>query len=745
VSDFPNPAAMSAWMADVERQLRNLATGNRLNKASVKVAPGVEVPMQEIALAPEVARDAQDAADAAGLTTAAAQELADAAAARAATAVDAAAAAVAAAEAAETEAAAGDPVREDVAAAQQAADDAAAQASAALAAAQQAAATGGDVQQHADLAASAADAAREAAALAGTTVAFADADAAGAAADAAQAVADATVAQGLATSKVRTFRQDTAPTGAVDVGALWIDTANQERQSRWDGERWILVRDLGIEAAQAAADRAIADAADAQATADGKTTSYFQATAPTGLGAGDVGDLWFDTDDGNRMYRWSGSAWLLAADQRIAEAVTAAAAASTAAGNAQSTANSKIVTYYQATAPVSTGQIEGNLWVDTDDGLRLYRWTSGAWTSVRDTTIATAQSRADASYTLANGRNRVFPQATAPTAAGSSLIAGDLWIDTANGRRLSTWSGSAWVLQQFGTEVFAAKSINAQNLFVDGSIYAAALNAAAINGKTITGATIRTAASGQRIQIDSTNGLVGYNSAGVAMTSINPATGLLTATGANIVGVIQTAATGPRIRIAQTLSNGSLATGVIEFLGEEGAAAPSLTGSTSLASSLLSLSNGAGAAINITWADADAGGKENVVEIRATRLLLPSQTLVQSPLTPVTVNGGWGIPAGHKPMVYRTAHGTARLVGWFFNGGAYAANATQFPITMPAGWWPAQTQVFELPVGAGNIRALCTLLTDGRFRIDTTQGAVVPAVASHYLDNVEFHLAYTGA
>src|SRR5690606_32925548 len=35
-----------------------------------------------------------------------------------------------------------------------------------------------------------------------------------------------------------------------------------------------------------------------------------------------VGDLWFDTDDGNRLYRWDGVDWVEAGDQRVDEILT---------------------------------------------------------------------------------------------------------------------------------------------------------------------------------------------------------------------------------------------------------------------------------------------------------------------------------------------------------------------------------------------------------------------------------------
>ncbi|WP_141881317.1 fibronectin type III domain-containing protein [Homoserinimonas aerilata] len=58
----------------------------------------------------------------------------------------------------------------------------------------------------------------------------------------------------------------------------------------------------------------------------------------------------------------------------------------------------------------------------------------------------------------------------------------------------------------------------------------------AIDGKTITGAVVRTAASGQRVQLDST-GLKGFNAAGTAQTTIGT-NGLLTAIGATIESAV---------------------------------------------------------------------------------------------------------------------------------------------------------------------------------------------------------------
>ena len=48
---------------------------------------------------------------------------------------------------------------------------------------------------------------------------------------------------------------------------------------------------------------------EASVTAESKNSVYYQTSAPTGK---KVGDTWFDTNDGNKIYRWNGSSWVAA-------------------------------------------------------------------------------------------------------------------------------------------------------------------------------------------------------------------------------------------------------------------------------------------------------------------------------------------------------------------------------------------------------------------------------------------------
>ncbi len=224
-------------------------------------------------------------------------------------------------------------------------------------------------------------------------------------ADAAQAIADAATAQGTADGKVTTFVQASAPT-AEGIGDLWLDSDDGNRLYRWNGSSWVDVQDDEIA-------QAIADAATAQSTADGKIVSFYQPSAPTAEG---IGDLWTDTDDSNKLYRWNGSAWVSIRDTGIAQALSDASQAIADAATAQGTADGKVTTFVQTSAPTAEGI--GDLWLDSDDGNRLYRWNGSSWVDVQDDQIAEAIADAATAQSTADGKVVTFYQTSAPTAEG---------------------------------------------------------------------------------------------------------------------------------------------------------------------------------------------------------------------------------------------------------------------------------------------------------------------------------------
>jgi hypothetical protein len=111
---------------------------------------------------------------------------------------------------------------------------------------------------------------------------------------------DATAANEL-DGKAVTFYQEEEPTGST--GDIWFDTNNNYRMYRYDGTSWVAVQDSA--AASAAAQTAQNNADLAQATADGKVVTFYQTTAPTADG---TGDLWYNSDD-KKLKRWDGSSW----------------------------------------------------------------------------------------------------------------------------------------------------------------------------------------------------------------------------------------------------------------------------------------------------------------------------------------------------------------------------------------------------------------------------------------------------
>lgn len=96
---------------------------------------------------------------------------------------------------------------------------------------------------------------------------------------------------------VETYFQEAEPTGANE-GDLWFRDSDN-RLHRLTGGVWVEIVDADIVAA-------IDAAQNAQTTADGKISAYWQGSAPTGASEG---DLWYDTSNGNVVKRLTSGVW----------------------------------------------------------------------------------------------------------------------------------------------------------------------------------------------------------------------------------------------------------------------------------------------------------------------------------------------------------------------------------------------------------------------------------------------------
>ena len=276
-------------------------------------------------------------------------------------------------------------------------------------------------------------------------------------------------AQTTADGKNKIYYQNTQPglTGNKK-GDTWFDTANGYRAYVWNGTAWSLspfgsaaIADDAVTLAKVGADlQSFMDginskAVAAQTSADGKNTVFYQATQPPTTGR-KTGDTWFKTDDGNKVYRWNGTAWaampfgagaiednIISAEKltatisnKLDTAASDAVTAKSAAAAAQSTAD-------MAKANAGAAQTAANAAKDA--------------AAAADILAKAAQTSANSAQTTADGKNTVFYAATAPPVTGRKT--NDIWFDTANGNRMYYWNGSAWTIRQFGTNALANLSI----------------------------------------------------------------------------------------------------------------------------------------------------------------------------------------------------------------------------------------------------------------------------------------------
>ena len=241
-----------------------------------------------------------------------------------------------------------------------------------------------------------------------------------------------------------------------------------------------------------ASTRASADAAlssqinSVSATASGKNKVFVQSATPA---ATQTNDLWIHTGEGNKTYRWNGTAWVAVDDARIAQTAAAVVTETNARVDGDDALADQI-TALTATVGTNDSTVRGLITSEAttraseDEALaRTVDLVSATAESVRIATAAMAVSetvaranqdeafvsrfevleatvgdntaaitaeataRADADGALttqintvssvANGRNRTFRQSTAPTGATN----GDLWYDTANNNSMKRWDG----------------------------------------------------------------------------------------------------------------------------------------------------------------------------------------------------------------------------------------------------------------------------------------------------------------
>jgi hypothetical protein len=262
-------------------------------------------------------------------------------------------------------------------------------------------------------------------------------------------------------------------------------------------------------------------------TVNGKNHIYRQTTAPDGsVYPLNEGDVWFDTDDGNKNYYWTGTAWvsvqdlgIAAAEEASAAAEAAAAAAVIAANAAQTTADGKNKIYRQGTTPTGSFSV-GDLWFDTANDNRIARWDGSSWvqyglgnqaiSNLDAGKISTGYLAADRIEVNSLSGNKI----TTNTLDAVKIVALSITAD-----KIATYTITA--------DQIAGSTITAAEIAA-GTITAAEIEAGSITvdrltAGTLTAFTLRTSSGARRVTVSASTNSISFTEASTTVGHIGPA------------------------------------------------------------------------------------------------------------------------------------------------------------------------------------------------------------------------------
>jgi hypothetical protein len=171
---------------------------------------------------------------------------------------------------------------------------------------------------------------------------------------------------------------------------------------------------------------------DARTVANGKNTIYYQSSAPSG-GTYAVDDTWFDSDDGYKMYTWTGSAW--SGFELGNSAIASISATKITAG---SLAAGVIVTSNLSAGQITTGSLSSAVIATT--ALNANNITAGTITgrTLRTSAPATGDNRR---VEITNSDDIIFYN-DSDTRTGTITSVDENWASTENKQNLFIDSGT---------------------------------------------------------------------------------------------------------------------------------------------------------------------------------------------------------------------------------------------------------------------------------------------------------------
>lgn len=173
-----------------------------------------------------------------------------------------------------------------------------------------------------------------------------------------------------------------------------------------------------------------------------------------------IGDIFYDIEN-NHSYRWTGSDWVEIKDADFDEAMKAANAAATAAGEASDLADSKRRIFYSSTTPEKPYD-KGDLWLKQVNGVNeTWVYDGTDWVKSNDKDLAdfadVVNGELEGIKGQLDGKAETWYQDTDPSINWNTTDKvnheGDIWYNTTNGTT-QYWNGSDWEQMDIPKDVF---------------------------------------------------------------------------------------------------------------------------------------------------------------------------------------------------------------------------------------------------------------------------------------------------
>ncbi|MFT8313167.1 MAG: hypothetical protein ABF633_02805 [Clostridium sp.] len=304
--------------------------------------------------------------------------------------------------------------------------------------------------------------------------------------NASTALTNASNAQTTANGKNTTFYGSATPTGTFKTGDLWMKSVTGGiSPMQWNGSAWVSTTDIATINAQSSIDNLQVGgvnllsntSSDFRSVTFGGWDSYFSQIA---CNPGDTftGRIYLKpTNQDARAMMEFRSADQSVYSQFLSDTVISAGSEGYVTVTATCPANRYNVhisiRHLSGTTPSDTVQYKE---AKLESGNRATDWSPA---------IDDVQSQIDTVSSTADGKSTVYRQVTTPT--GGTYKVNDTWFDTANGNRISIWTGSGWSLTQLGNAAVA--NLDAGNI-TSGYICASRINAGTITSSMIASRTI---------------------------------------------------------------------------------------------------------------------------------------------------------------------------------------------------------------------------------------------------------------